>query len=407
MEFFLFLIGAIATVLFIVNNVARTAMRQREIKFSEITLGFFVVLMPAVALIQDNLENPAFDALEQATFLLIIPLTILSFGLTIVESFRPQRLKFSRGIFGIGLAILLAFSAFSYNFLSLTAELSALERNVRPTPVNITDGRDPCEVAFEAIFLQLINDIIDATGLSVEELLIRIENDPTLSISTLVEENGGEPIPLIRQSIEDVTTGVRDLLTRGCIEQGAATAFISGAPLLIPRFFTDDFASLLELANQQGADIEVEELNQTQVAETRIAIVNFLEREPSPLPTITPTYTPSRTPTPTVTRTPRPTESSTPTRVRFVTDTPTATATLPNPCIATTSFNVNMRDFPDLEDTEVLIVIPFETVITVFAPNEDGTWWYAQYENEVGWISDEFIRTTSACNDLPPRRAVR
>jgi hypothetical protein len=63
-----------------------------------------------------------------------------------------------------------------------------------------------------------------------------------------------------------------------------------------------------------------------------------------------------------------------------------------------------MRTLPDLEEGDVILTIPFESVFSVFAPNEDKTWWFGQYEGESGWISAEFIALTSACDDLPPRR---
>jgi uncharacterized protein YgiM (DUF1202 family) len=104
-----------------------------------------------------------------------------------------------------------------------------------------------------------------------------------------------------------------------------------------------------------------------------------------------------------MTRTPFPTLSPTPTRERYVSPTPTLTPTLPDPCIASADFNVNMRDYPSLEDTQVLQTIEFGTVFSVFAPNEDQTWWYAQYDGVAGWISEEFISVTAPCLDLPPR----
>jgi hypothetical protein len=63
-----------------------------------------------------------------------------------------------------------------------------------------------------------------------------------------------------------------------------------------------------------------------------------------------------------------------------------------------------MRDYPSLEDSNVLVTIPFESVITIYAPNEDRTWWYGLYEGQVGWVSGEYMRLSPVCNELPPRR---
>jgi len=398
--------AAASAVLFIINNLARTALRHREISRRELTLAFFVTLLGAVALIIDNRSDAQLSFLEEAMFLLIIPMIIIHIGLTVVELARPQRLRRSRGIFGIGIAILLLIANLSYSFIALQAELNAVEQNIRPTPVNSLSQRDPCDVAFESIFRNIIVDITTDIGLEFDELLARVEADPTISIADLVEANGGSADEFISDATTDVITAIRDLLARGCIEPGQATAIIIGAPALVNQFLRSDFQSLLEMANQGGGDEEASliELSEADIAATNDAFRSFIEQRPSPLPSITPTYTPSRTPTATVTRTPRPTDSPTPTRERFSTATPTLTATLPNPCLATANFNVNLRDYPDLEASNVLLTIPYEASFPIYAPNEEQTWWYGQYEGEAGWISSEYIRLASNCYELPPRR---
>jgi len=403
-ELSLFLIGAISAVLFIINNLARTALRQRTLKLSEIGLAFFVVLLTAAALVVNNLDDADFDILEQVTFLVVIPLVIVHIGLTIVELFRPQRLKHSRGLMGLGVALLLLIANASYNLISLNAQLSTVDQNIRPTPVNSLSQRDPCDVAFEQLFIGIFQQIATATGLTVEELFVAAEENPDISIALLVEENGGTAQGLIDEIILGVQTGLREeLLGRGCLNQVEATAAVAFLRSQIPGFINDDFSSLLQTF-QQFAPEEGEVVSLEDQVATREALIAFLEQEPTDLPTITPTSTPSRTPTPTPTRTPRATLSPTPTVPRFVTSTPTLTPTLPNPCIASADFNVNMRDFPDLEDSNVLLTIPFDSTITIYAPNEDRTWWYGLYEGETGWISAEFITLTNACNDLPPRQ---
>lgn len=400
MAILLYLIGAISTVLFIINNLARTALRQKKLRLIEIGLLFFVVLMPTAALIVDNIEDANFDRVENLTLLLIIPLAIFHLGLIIVELFRPQRLRQSRGLMGIGAAILLVGASLSYASISTFAQLGTIEQNRRPTPVNSNDERDPCEVAVEQLIVTLVNDILDEVGLTVEEAFVVIEENPDQSIADLITANEGNPVTYTQELISTGQDAVRDLLARGCLTQAEAATFITGLPLAISPFIYDDLSVLLEQAPQQETDPN---LSETEIAQTGEAAIAFLNQEPTPLPTITPTPTVTNTATPTVTRTPRPTLSPTATRERFVTSTPTLTATLPNPCLAIADFNVNMRDFPDLVESEVLITIPFESVITIFAPNDDRTWWFGQYENETGWLSAEFISLNTACNNLPAR----
>lgn len=400
MELLLYLIGAAATLLLILNNIARTALRHKELRLIEIGLAFFAVLLPASALLVDNLSDALFDNLESLMLLLIIPMAILSIGLTVVEAFRPQRLRQSRGLLGLGVAALLALTSFGYNIIALNAQNTALQGVALPTPVNARLGADPCEAAFNQLFIGLINDIAAETGLSLEELFSTIEAQPDLSIAELIEANGGNPAAYLTDLITEMQTAIRDLLARGCIEAGQATTILGSLPFFLPNVIYGDFSQFQDFF-AQDADPN---LSPTDVQETRVALLATLNQEPSPLPTLTATPTASRTPSPTPTRTPRPMPSATNTLAPFITSTATLTPTLPNPCLATTSFNVNLRSYPDLEESDVLATIPFESVLTIYAPNADKTWWYGLYEGQVGWISAEFIRLSSACDALPARR---
>lgn len=403
MESILFLIGAIATVALIINNVARTALRQHSVRLIEIGLAFFAVLMPASALIVENVNDPAFDTLEQAVFLLVIPLAISHLGLTIVESFRKQGLRSSRGLLGLGTAVLLALTT-TYNFVALNASLSASDRDVRPTPVNETDTRDPCTVAGERLAFELLDVLENATGREIEPLLEAAATDGSLSLAALTEANGNDPGDLIQELNGLVGDGIRDLLALECLGQAQATAALGLSRTLIRRIVLDDFNSLQIFISNFAGNAEGEtaaDLSEAELQATRVALLDAIPDNITEPPSPTPTFTPSRTPSPTPTRTPFPTQSATPTRQRFVTATPTLTPTLPTPCLGTAYFNVNMRDAPSLEEGEILLTIPFDAVFPIYGPNEDRTWWYGQYEGEVGWISDEFIGTPRICDDLP------
>jgi hypothetical protein len=129
--------------------------------------------------------------------------------------------------------------------------------------------------------------------------------------------------------------------------------------------------------------------------------------EPSPTapgPSATPTQTPSPTvsATPTLTRTPRPTATASPTRFVFVTRTPEPTATLPNPCLARTLYNVNLRADPSL-DAAVVMTIPFDITVTLFSRTEDSLWWFGEYDDQAGWLKAEFLDLSASCAALPPR----
>jgi hypothetical protein len=410
-ELLLLLIGAAFVVLFIINNLVRTALRQYDISKWELRLAFFAALLPISALIVDNLEQAQFGTLEEMMFLLIIPLTIISIGLFVVEGFRKQRWKQSRGVFGLGIALLLLLSTLTYNFISFQARLNIVEVNVVPTPVNASeDSLSPCEREFIGLTAFIFQQINNYTGLTEDELADEFI-DGERSLGQLIENNDRNPQQFIQSIRDEFDTTAPELVSLGCATgaelNGARLAFNIFLPRLVNTPINETPDVINGVAEFFGQEPVLQFESDAAFRATREALIASVPTEGldvPELPSPTATFTPSVTPSPTATRTPLPTLSPTPTRERFQTPTPTLTPTLPDPCLATASFNVNMRTLPDLEEGDVILTIPFESVFSVFAPNEDETWWFGQYEGESGWISGEFIALTSACDDLPPRR---
>lgn len=416
MALFLFMVGAVFGVLFIVNNILRTVQRRKNIARGELTLAFFVVLLPVTALLMDNTGEARFDLLEQSLFLLIIPLFITSIAFTVIEGFRPQGWRQSRGVFGMGLALILLSANFSFSFVSNFFQSTRPQPRI-PTPVNaLTIGQDPCD--FEVLFNVLTNELFDLiseySGLTPEELAVEFERSGAKTLGELVSENDQDPDAFADDLIGLFDELIDDAVGNDCfspLEGAAARAFI--APQL--RELADaDFDTLIQGFTGGGffgggggqSDDTVVELSEAELQGTRAALAAFIPTlaAGTDLPTVTPTPTITLTPTPTITRTPRPTATPLPTIERFMTSTPTLTPTLPNPCLATANFNVNMRDFPDLDESDILITIPWQSAFQVFYSNLDRTWWFGQFEGEAGWISAEFISLTRNCDDLPQRR---
>ncbi len=117
---------------------------------------------------------------------------------------------------------------------------------------------------------------------------------------------------------------------------------------------------------------------------------------PSPTPSSTATPTDTATYTPTV----RATATATATRWAYQSPTPLPTLTLPTPCLAVVDFNLRLRSLPDRE-SETLLVIPFSTTITLYARSQDGGWWFAEYEDQTGWLDGAFITRSASCDELP------
>lgn len=396
------LIGALLTIIFIVNNLLRTALRQKELRWIEGFLALAVALFPVSALLIDNLETSRFDQLEQITLLLIIPLAIIHVGLMIVELFRQQRLRQSRGILGIGLAVVLLIATVSYNFVSINAQLTAVERNIRPSPVNAVVS--PCELAFAEQLVGGVELLLEETGLTTEELVERFFGDLDFSIDDLVDAGAGSTTALTRDLNSYIATAVPDLLAQGCLEQSQASPILSGVALLpaLLRTNIEEYPLLVPIPGIERATLEPLG-NDPQQRVTADALVAFLNQEPTITPTITPTPTATITPSPTFTRTALPTPSVTPTRERFMTATLPPEPTRSNEtCAATTGANLNLRDLPDVENGQILLTIPVGTRINLFGPNPERTWWLALYNDAEGWVSADFITRDNTCGALVP-----
>ncbi len=412
MAFVFFLFGALCVLLLLLNNLYRTLRRHKAMTFWELTLTFSTVLLLVVALLLDNLQDARFDTIEQMVLLVIIPLLLLSLALTVIESLRPQRLRGSRGVMGIGSALLLLFASFSYSFLSLFLQQAATPIVRRPTPINATPNFvDPCDFTQLGASLtgNFLGIIASEANLTTEELLARFAEDGTTSAAQLVRARGNDPARLVDKLNREVDALVQGLIADGCVPSLAYPLIIGQIEPIVRDAVFNDFDTLISgiASSLGGQQNSARDNNATPNAEelrlTRVALVNALPTEvPTATPSLTPTITPSLTPT--MTRTPLPTLSPTPTRERFNTPTPTFTPTLPNPCIASARYNVNLRDFPDLQNSKVLLTIPFESVFAVYNPNADKTWWFAEYNGTAGWVKGEFISLTAPCFNLPPRR---
>ncbi len=408
-----FSVGAVFALALIVNNVVRTMRRHKRIRWVEVLLVFMVFSLLIAGLLIDNLNNARFDLQEQLNFLVLVPLLIIHIGITILELLRPQGLKQSRGIFAIGMSVLLLVATFSFNVVSLVVEQGSTAIARRPTPVNVTpDFTDPCSQAAIASnatsrFFALIGQ---ETALTREELLDAFSADGNVSVATLVERNGRDPealVELMKAYVDELLIG---LVADECIPPIARPLALTQIEPIVEDAVYNDFDTLIQgfAALGGGGNNDEAILGTPSAADldaTRRALIAQIPTEdtrPTATPTLTSTVT--LTPTPTITRTPLPTLSPTATRERFSTATSLPTATLPNPCLATADFNVNMRDFPSATDSTVLQNIPFGENFAVYAPNDDQTWWYGEYDAIAGWVSDEFISVTRACLELPARK---
>lgn len=379
MDLLLLTAGGVFALLFVLNNLFQILRGKTELRFWGTVLAFLVLVITLLALTQSYASASPLPLISTGVIGIAVGVVVTGIIFLVIEIVRPQRkLKQSRGILSIGVGILLALS-------TVTVPLIAAFLSV-PLENTAASGVDEAAVAAEQdirSYTNLIQSASQETGIEAEDLLLELTGNQTLN--TLISNQGGDSALILNNALGVTREQVQALIRDGRIPRLQGTLILANLE-----------ADLQAKMNAQITSSQIETL----------APVILATDTPTPTPTQpstatpTPTVTPSLTPT--FTRTPRPTETPTPTRQGFVTRTPSPSPTLPDPCLATVDFNLNMRAEPST-DADVITVIPFGTAVSVFAASEDRTWWLVSYEGETGWVDGEFITRTASCDALPSR----
>ncbi len=117
-QYLLIAAGVAFAALFALNNLLKTVFRRNRVGFVDLLLAFLVALVPLSGLILAQIRDTPDARVPQAALLLGAALAVFSLLLMLLELFRAQRWKGSRGILGMvtGLLLMLA---------SVTVPLSA------------------------------------------------------------------------------------------------------------------------------------------------------------------------------------------------------------------------------------------------------------------------------------------
>ncbi|MBC8098299.1 MAG: SH3 domain-containing protein [Armatimonadetes bacterium] len=411
------LVGISFAVLYAIVMLVRTVLRRTTITFIELLLAFMTALVLLAGLIVSSEDGVSGTLIEVVALGTAGALAVLGVLLLIIELFRPQRLKQSRGILTLGMGVLLAITSLGVPLAGAYFSLPPRDAQAPSVAANTTAGMNPTEAAnaeFFAVFTEVMQVISDATGLTTDEVLAALDNGQT--VAQLVEVNNGD----IEQVIDDITglmqDFVRQLVSENRIDRLRGATGIAGMEIAVRYAVNNDLLTLVNAGQGEQGGTPVATAGE---GTPRQSFFSFLTATFTPevgdgttivaLPSVTatqtapPTITPPPSAAPPATRTPRPSPTATQTRALYVTRTPTITATLPSPCIAIMDFNVNLREQPAL-DAPLLATIPFETALNVFGRNADTTWWYVEYQGLGGWVKAEFVTTTSSCPLLPVQR---
>ncbi len=418
--------GALFAVLLFLNNLIKTFSRAEKVGFWDLTLAFMMVLLTLAGLIvAADPQGGDYGAITLAQVLGLGAVGV-SVLILILELFRPQRWKGSRGL-------LMLFAGAWMLLATVTVPLVAVYFTLEPedaVPTLVAEAAitedadstvDPTLIAaataaeararFGDLFVQVIDVVTIELAIEPAVILARLEEG--IPLSELVAEYGGD----VDRVIDGITTvmqdAARDSLARGEINMAQAALAISQMRFFVRIAVSSD---ITQLGRQFGrptpapgdptepsfssllTGLPPRDEATPNAAATQAPDVSF-----TPTWTATDTREPTPSRTPSLTRTPRPTETPYPTIQRFATRTPTATATLVTPCLAQVDYNLRVRSSPEQINApdNTLITIPFGTVIDLYGRSEDGLWWFTIYEGVEGWVVGEFMTIGAACDRLP------
>ncbi len=417
METLLVFFGAFFTLIYALITLIQTLRRQASIHRSEVVLISLIVFLPLTALALQALDTSGSARDQRGILLIAAVLGVFGLILLVIELFRPQRLKQSRGLLSFGAALMLAFASLLIPFLvayfsfrpesspSPTAVVSAPQMTAAPTTATPDD-----EATFMMVFSSVIDVVAEESALSNDEVLTALDNGQT--VAEIVRTNGGNLEVVVEQITTIMQDFIRDLMRQDRVDRIRGAAGIAGMRFVVEYAVNNELGALAR--SGEAGDSATVQSTEEGTPDSFFAFLTATltptddtgtgeQSLTAPATTAFPTITQPPTARPSATRTPRPTATATPTRDLFSTRTPSPTPTLSSPCLLLPVYNVNLRATPSL-DAELLVTIPFETALNAYGQNADGSWWFVEYEGSAGWVKAEFVNATPSCSELPVRR---
>jgi len=130
----LVLAGALFALLFILIAIIRTFRQSTKITFVELLLAFLAALLPLAGVIEGSMSDTPAPLPLRAGMITGAVLVIVGIVIALLELRREQKLKQSRGIFSIGIGVLVVLATFTVPITSRQILLSAL---ATVTPINV------------------------------------------------------------------------------------------------------------------------------------------------------------------------------------------------------------------------------------------------------------------------------
>ena len=224
---------AVLSAVFIIVSLVEAARRRQRVEERDGLLALLIVLLPVVALLLPEPADAEFSAASAIRWL-GIALIAASVLVVVFELRRPGRPRWSRGVLGAGVGLLLIFVSFSVPFLAAWVSLStAATPPPEATAAPLAGPEETLEVegvvSVERLQVELLFNAIRlvlAEEINASEVEVFTGLDSGVSLAALVEQYGG--------NLDRVRVRLSQLLreaVRGSAERGEISA-LQGALLV-------------------------------------------------------------------------------------------------------------------------------------------------------------------------------
>ena len=412
MSLLLLVAGGLFAVIFSLNNLIQTA-RRAKVGYWDIQLAFLVTLVSAAALIVNYWGDAPDTQIDAWALVGGLVLAGASLIIVLLELFRPQRLKASRGVLGIFAGLLVTLASIGVPFASAYFALQSLPTPA-PTTVALAGGttESTAEATTEALsrgasLFYAIRDVI-LEEIDVDDQIVTDALEAGTPLRQIVEQYGGDIEPVIAGISAAMDAWVREGLALGEIPSFQAALLLSQMENIVRLAVNMD---INQFANRFGratpAPGETQESVFGLVSPPPVTVIVVTATPGADSSTTVPTAT-TASPTAATTASPtasaRPSNTPTPSRTRYTfstrTPVPTLTPTEALICRATVSNNLRLRAGTS-QDAETLLTIPADAFIFLDGRTADNLWWHAEYEGQTGWVFGEYLLLAAACEGLP------
>ncbi|MCC6616098.1 MAG: SH3 domain-containing protein [Anaerolineae bacterium] len=439
--------GVLMPLPYIVYAVIQTVRGKLRITGFGTLLAYVAVLIPLIIIAIQTVNDAEPAILTMAAVASGAVVALFSLILLIRDLRRPDRsLNHSYSILGLGVGLLvIAGTLLTPTVLAQVDSVMGVSAASDGTGAATTSGFpqgsfSAPELTADMASSSLIQTIASASGLTGEQVIEQINSDA--SIQTMVTDGGGDVAPVtsalasaVQKAIDDGTLNSQMLTRFGGDAATFASQIVSGElPAQLGRTMlaqiisggtalpdAGSFAAPSDTAGTgtadttTGTDQAVTDLTTTdQATGSSERPAGFPEAPAgfampgaesssdssgnndggdSGAGAAQPEATEAASATPT--STPAPTSTPQPTSTPFPTFEPTSTVAPVVTCSVLVNFNLNLRSGPSA-DADLLLTIPFGTIVKASAHNEDD-WWQVTYEDVEGWISGEYVTIMAGC----------